>query len=131
MKKPISPTLHSSLDYVFGSVLMTAPVALGLDRKLVKNYATLAAGIGSMNAMTDTPAGIKRVLPLRVHKYMDLAVLGGLAIAAGSRSVRSDKKAMSFHMAFMGLSLVQFILTDFNAGKNRKIPLRKVDYCYG
>ena len=115
MKKPVSPAMHSAIDYALGGALMTIPAAIGMNDKTAANYRKLAVGVSSLTAMTDTPAGIKKMVPLKVHQMMDAGLLAGLALATAAKGLRRDKKAMIFHLSVIGMLAMNYMLTDYNA----------------
>jgi hypothetical protein len=114
MKKPITPAMHGTIDYVMGTALFAAPTLLGINQKAARNYRRTASLITALNAMTDTPAGIRKMVPMKVHQAADASVLAGLALATTAKSVRTDKKALIFHCAFFAMALTQYMLTDYN-----------------
>jgi hypothetical protein len=114
MQKLLSPKAHSVLDYVFSGIELAAPPLLGLNSKAVRTYQALGAGYTLVNALTRTPAGIKRLIPFKTHQKVDLGVLAGLSILGLASFIRKDKKALRFHLGFLALAITHYILTDYN-----------------
>lgn len=115
MKKIISPKMHGILDYALGSMLLTLPGQLGVNNTATKNYRLLATGMTAMNAMTDTPAGLKKMIPLKMHQKADASLLAALAIATFSDTIRKDPKTLGFHLGLLGLAGLQYAMTDYDA----------------
>jgi hypothetical protein len=80
MRKPITPKIHGILDYALAGVQMIVPAALGFNRKVVRTYLDLGAGFLGVNALTNTPVGIKRVISMKDHQRADAAFLTTLTL---------------------------------------------------
>ncbi|HEX9981055.1 MAG TPA: hypothetical protein VGB50_10885 [Flavobacterium sp.] len=115
MNKPINTKMHGIIDYAMGSALAVLPAALGLGPTAVKSYMGIAGNILAMNAMTDSPVGMKKVMSVKAHRNADIATLGGLALMTMAKPFRKDRKALYFHLGFLSLALAEFLLTDFNS----------------
>ena len=115
MNKPITPKMHGMIDYAMGSALAVLPKVIGLNPAAVNTYMGVAGNILAVNAMTDTPAGVSRVMSVDAHRKADMATLGGLAMLTFAKPFRHDKKALGFHLGFLTLALAEFLLTDFNS----------------
>ncbi|RZJ31987.1 MAG: hypothetical protein EOO48_00350 [Flavobacterium sp.] len=115
MKKIISPKMHGMMDYALGTALMTLPAMVGVNEKASGNYRKLAAGMSTLNVLTDTPAGLRKVIPFKTHKKADAGLLGMLALATMSKTIRKDPKALAFHLALLGVAGLNYALTDYNA----------------
>ncbi len=115
MKKPISPKTHAIMDYVMAGTLLAAPKLLGSSSSMCKTYGAVGLGILGQNAFSDTPAAIKRAIPLNIHKHADTAILAGLALCTLTKAIRNDKKALGVHVGLLALLTTQYLLTDFKA----------------
>lgn len=116
MKKPVTPTAHGVIDYVFSGVQLAAPTLLGLNSTAARTYGALGAGFTLVNALTDTPAGIKKKIPFTGHQKADIGFLAGMSLLTLTSFIRKDKKALGFHLAFLALAAANYILTDYKAG---------------
>jgi hypothetical protein len=114
MKKPVSPTAHGIIDYVFSGVQAATPFLLSLNPATKKTYAALSTGFTIVNALTNTKAGIKPVIPFRGHQKADIGFLAGLGLLTFAGFIRNDKKSRLFHLAFLGLAVAHYLLTDYN-----------------
>jgi hypothetical protein len=114
MRKPITPKIHGILDYALAGVQMIVPAALGFNRKVVRTYLDLGAGFLGVNALTDTPVGIKRVISMKDHQRADAAFLTTLTLLTFTKTMEKDKRALAFHFGVLALSLAHYALTDYD-----------------
>lgn len=115
MKKPIKAGMHGTIDYIFSGLQMILPAAIGVNKKAVKTFAAVASGFTAMNALTDTPAGIKKVIPFKTQGKIDMANLGGLALLTFAPAVRNDKRALAFHLIFLAAATANYLFTDYDS----------------
>lgn len=113
--KPVKPIHHGIIDYIFSTIQMSAPAVLGLNKKVVKTYATLGAGFLAVNAFTDTPVGLAKKLSFKTHQKLDASFLATLAGLSFTKSIRKDKRALAFHLAFLATAAAHYMLTDYDA----------------
>ncbi len=118
MNKPISPKVHGIIDYVMGGALAVLPKAIGLNSDAVKAYGGLAANFLVVDALTDTPVGLKKVMSCGTHKKADLATLGTLALMSLAKPFRQDRRALAFHIGLLALTSAQYMLTDYDKNQN-------------
>lgn len=111
--KVISPKTHGILDYIVSGIQIAAPALIGMNSTAQRTYQSLGAGMALNNAFTDTPAGIKRKIPFKTHKKADLGLLLGFSLLTFADFIKKDKKALPFHLVFLGIALSQYLLTDF------------------
>lgn len=115
MDKPIKPIAHGIFDYLFAGIQLFLPSALNLNKKVVKSYQKKGLGFLAVNALTDTPVGVKKVISLKTHQKIDAVALGGLALMTASKMIRKDKKARLFHLLYFAAATTNFLLTDYDA----------------
>src|SRR5687768_9447620 len=113
-RKPITAKTHGIIDYAIGSVLMAAPSMLPMNKKARNTYLGVAAGMSGLNSMTDTPVGIKRTLSFKDHQKADAGLLAGMALLAATPMIRKDRTALYFHLGFLALAALHYVLTDYN-----------------
>ena len=114
MQKPLSPTTHGVLDYVFSGVQMAAPALLKLNTNAARTYQVLGAGYTLVNALTDTRAGVKHLIPFKTHQRVDLGFLAGMSLLSAVSYIRKDNKALRFHLGFLAIAITHYLLTDYN-----------------
>lgn len=114
-KKPVTPAVHGIIDYVLSGIQLTVPSLLGLNDQATKTYQGLGSGFLAMNALSDTPVGIKRTISFKGHQQADAAFLTGLSLLIFSNFIHKDRKVLSFHLSFLTVAITHYILTDYNA----------------
>ena len=80
----IAPRFHGLLDYAVALTLVTAPIALDFGSiSLAAFVIPLVAGLGlaGYSLVTDYSAGVRRLLPWRVHLALD-AIAGVCLVMA-------------------------------------------------
>ncbi len=80
--KIISDRMHGILDYITVLVFALAPVVLGLAGTAALISYALALIHFAMTALSDMPLGIARIIPLKLHALVELAVGPILVVGA-------------------------------------------------
>lgn len=121
MEKPISPTLHGTLDYSTMAAALAAPKLLGFPQRAALATYSLAAGYLAMSALTDYPPALKRAVPLKAHAITDMAL--GLALPAVPWlfGFSGDKRSRNFFLALTGITMVVTAMTDWQEGSRRRV----------
>jgi hypothetical protein len=114
MKKPIDAKLHGMLDYGFAAINLVGPALLKLPKQTKNIYAGIAGTVVSVNAVTDTPVGLKPVMSFKNHQKADLSLLGTLALLTVSKPIREHRPSLYFHLGMLAAAITQYALTDFN-----------------
>jgi hypothetical protein len=110
----ISPRFHGLLD--FGSAAVMAASARGLDliepaRRTVDVWAVAYA---ALSALTDSPAGVRRVVPFRVHGTVDRALTLALPVLPWLVGFSRDRRARSLFLGLAAVTAVVTMLTDWS-----------------
>lgn len=115
MKKPISPTIHGTLDYSTMAATLAAPTLLDFPGRAARTAYALAAGYLALSALTNYPPAVRRVIPLKAHGATDVVL--GLALPAlpWVLGFRRHKRARNFFLALTGITMVVTALTDWDA----------------
>ena len=114
MRKPITPHVHGMLDYAIGAGLLFLPAAIGLNKKAVRSYQAIGTAILSVNSLTDTSTGIKRVLTMKSHQKADASLLASVMLSTLTPTFRKERKEMIFHAAFLAITTAQYMMTDYD-----------------
>ena len=114
MKKPVDAKLHGIIDYAFAGVQLFGPSVLGLNKNFVNTYRVLGTAFTGVNAVTNTPVGLTNTLSMKSHQKADATFLATLATMTFSHLIKDQKKALAFHLGFLGLALVNYALTDYS-----------------
>lgn len=112
--KPISPEQHGIIDYVFSGIQLGGPAAIGMNKKATRAYQILGTKFLLVNTLTDTPAGIKKVISFKDHQKLDIAFIAGLSLLTFYKPIRKNRKALCFHLGFLSTAITHYLLTDYN-----------------
>jgi hypothetical protein len=80
--KILSDTAHGILDYVTVAVFALAPSLLGLTGTAALISYALAVIHLAMTVLTDMPLGVIKIIPLKLHALVELAVGPVLVVGA-------------------------------------------------
>ena len=119
MDKPLTPTAHAALDYALGATLLTAPHVLRLSRRARVFFGAFGALAGVVNALTDTPLSVRRVIPFRTHRLIDLATDPVYLTVPVLSGIVREPRARSLWLVTTALLLGAVALTDWDAPTDR------------
>ena len=120
----IGPRLHGWLDDVVVLVYLVGAFALGLSG------GALAIAVGgailhfALTRFTDYPQGTFKVIPFRVHAFIELGE--GLAVLAATLAFTGDRPLVQrLFLGVMGASqLGAFALSDYSTPRTPSTPPR-------
>lgn len=112
--KPITPKMHGIIDYIFSTVQAAGPEVLQLPQETKNIYRGAAAGFLAVNALTDTPVGICKVLSMKQHQLADVSMLAGMSLLTLLPIVRNNRKTLIFHLSFLTIAVAHYVLTDYS-----------------
>jgi len=115
--KPITAGLHNLTDYAFGITLMTVPNLIGANADAIKIYRILAIEIFLYSAFTKQPYAIKPLIPMHVHRKIDIGNLTMLGLLHFYREINRDKRTSLFNIGMIALGMTTVLLTDWTRGK--------------
>jgi|SRR5690606_4965529 len=115
--KPIKPVHHGIIDYGYAAVQLAAPTVLGLNKKTVKLHQLLGLKVLGLNALTDSPTGLKPIVSFEAHQKADLALIGSMAAMTGLKHIRNKRRSLIFHLTMVGLAAAHYLLTDYSSGR--------------
>ena len=121
-KKFLRPELHAAADYGMVAMHLLAPSVLGLKGSARALCYFFALVQGTLNAFTDQPLAVKRVVPFKIHGELEkfsAPVYLGLPRLSGAMS---QKNAVFFN-AFFFLLVAVYNLTAWDADANEPDPL--------
>jgi hypothetical protein len=114
--KPLSPTLHGSLDYVTVLLFLAAPTLIGLTGAAAAVAYVLAGVHALMTLATDFPLGAARVLPFAYHGWVERVV--GPVLIVLPFGLGFEVPGRTFYVA-MGLIIVLVGLLSNYQGARR------------
>jgi hypothetical protein len=119
-RKPLKPVAHGIADYVISAANIVVPTLLHLNPNAVKLFTTLSGSMLFLNGLTNTPVGIKKQLSFQDHKKADLVLLAGMSLLPLLGMIRKNRKTLYYTLGFLGLAAVNYVLTDYKAGRETK-----------
>ena len=118
---PIPAFVHGVLGYVFGVLLIAAPFLLDFDSGAA-TAVSIVLGVTMLvvEAASDLPTGLAKVVPVSVHVVLDF-VLAAALIAAPFLFGFSDKGGATSLFLVLGVAGVLItIATRFLPGRERQ-----------
>lgn len=113
MKKPITPKMHGLIDYAFAAALFTVPAWIGCNAKTVKLYRGIAVEVLLYGAMTRHSLAPVPVIPMKVHKVVDIVNLSALSLLTGYKGIRKNPKATGFNLGMVASGIAAVLLTQW------------------
>lgn len=117
--KPITSGTHNLTDYAFGIALMTIPKLIGADASATKIYRLLALQIFLYSAFTKQPYALKPLIPMPVHRKIDVGNLTLLGLLHLYRKINANKRTSLFNLGMIALGITTVLLTDWKGGKGK------------
>lgn len=114
-KRPIGPTAHGAVDYAFAAMNTMAPALFGLTVPAKAICYGFAASQGLLNALTDHPLAVKKVVPLRVHGEVETPYLPAILALPWITGALKQRNARMYFGAFFAVACANYFLTDYNA----------------
>ena len=115
MRKPITPKQHGAIDYGFLVIALAGPTLLGLNGTAKVLFAALGLVQGTLNAFSDHPLALKRVVPFRVHGRLELGGVPVYFLLPILLGAIDGTRALVFYLGAGALLLTVFALTDWKA----------------
>jgi hypothetical protein len=118
-KEPVKPRTHGVVDYVFSGIQLAAPMLIRMNPKAANTFRAIGSSFLLLNALTDTPYGVKRVVSFKDHQRADGIFLAGLSLLPFLKFIGTNKKTLFFTLGFLGTALTHYMLTDYKAGSGK------------
>ncbi len=115
MRKPLSPEKHAVVDYGFLAANLAVPTLLGAATGTRALFAAFGAVQGTLNAFTDQPLAVRRLVPFKVHGQVEKASLPVFALVPLLVGVHRDRRGRWFWAASAAALLAAYNLTDWDA----------------
>ena len=115
MSKPITPKRHGAIDYGFLVVGLVGPSLLGLNGAARVVFGLLALAQGTLNAFTDHPLALKRVVPFRLHGRLELGGLPIYVVLPIVTGALEGARAYALYFGAGAVLLAVYVLTDWKA----------------
>lgn len=114
MRRPISPAMHSALDYTTAAATAVAPRLLGFPPAATRASRAFAGAYTPFAAMTRTPAAVKPKIPLRTHRNADMMMAMVLPALPWLLGFAEHKAARNFFLGLTAITVVATLLTDWD-----------------
>ncbi len=109
--KPISKTTHGLIDYVFAAALFSVPKLIGCNPKTVKLYRGIALEVVLYSALSKDKLAPLPLVPMKVHKVIDIVNLGTLGLLSTYKGIRKRPKAIAFNLGMLAMGVTTVLLT--------------------
>ena len=117
--KPIGPRTHGAIDYVFAAANSLAPTLFNFrGRARALSYA-FASSQGLLNAFTDQPLAVRRVVPFSLHGRLETFFVPALVVLPWLAGALKQRAARRYFLAFFGIALTHYLLTDYRHDERR------------
>lgn len=117
--QPIGPGAHGAIDYGFVTLQALAPSLFGLNGSAQSCCYAFAAAQGVLNALTDQPLALKRVVSFRVHGQLETPLLPALLLLPWATGALKQRNARRYFFSFFAVALANYVLTDYRANERR------------
>lgn len=121
-ERPITPTVHGAIDHGFAANLLT-PTLLGLTGPAKAICYGFAAAQGPMNAPTDHPLAIEKVVPFRTHGELEAPLLPAILLLPLAIGAFKQRNARLDFGAYSAAAMANSFLTDCNAHDRLSPPV--------
>lgn len=118
--KIISPKLHCMLDYAVSVTQIVVPKLLGLPTSVQKTGLAVGSTILTLTSLTKSPVAAKPIIPFKTHYALDVPAVAGLALLTFTEDIRTNKKALIFHLGILTMVTLNVLLTDTGTAKSNK-----------
>ena len=115
MNKPISPRLHSIIDYGFLAGNLVLPRMIGASTATCRLFAGFGLVQGTLNALTVQPFAVKKVVPFPVHGLVEKSSLPVYLLAPLVAKVHRDPRGRAYWIALGVILVAVYNLTDWSA----------------
>ena len=120
MRQPIKVRGHSLIDYGFGAAAVGGPALLGFRGAARALPLGLAATQGALNAFTDQPYAIKRIVPFKLHGRSEKLAVPAFALAVAASGALGQPGAKAYFGGLIGALATVYTLTDWDARPPRR-----------
>lgn len=118
--KIISPKMHCILDYALSTIQIVVPKLLGLPASVQKTGLAVGSTVLTLTSLTKSPVAAKPIIPFKTHYALDVPAVAGLALLTFSDDIRTNRKALIFHLGVLTVATLNVLLTDTGTDKPKK-----------
>ena len=113
--KPITPRMHSVIDYGFAAGNLLLPSLLGSSGKARALFAAFGLTQGALNALTVQPFALDQVVPFRAHGLIEknsAPIYFGVPLLLG---IHRETTARALWLTIGAALITVYNLTDWDA----------------
>jgi len=114
--KKLSPAAHGILDYVTVLFLFISPSLFRMETPGSALSYALAVVHLFLTLFTDFPAGILKIIPLRIHGLIELIVAIGLLVVAISFRILDYTVSFYFYLIFSVILFIVWAVSEYRIG---------------
>ncbi len=111
----INSKLHGIIDYLVVIFLWLSPTLFGLEPKTALFTYALGGIHLLLTIFTATSTGLIKLIPFRVHGWIELVVSIALVGAAFYLGNLEGDVSRNFYLGFAGAVFTVFLLTDYRS----------------
>ncbi len=115
MRQPIKDEAHSLIDYGFAAVSSLGPLVLGLHGPARAIPLAWGVGQGVLNAFTDQPYALRRVVSFRRHGDAEAVALPAFLATVALTRPFEQRRAKLFLGVLLTALVSNYALTDYDA----------------
>lgn len=117
--KPIKRRAHGAADYAFLAANLAAPSLFGLKGP-ASALSYLFGGVqGGLNALTDQPLALKRLIPFRAHGTAELLSIPLFVTLPWLTGALEEPRSRNYFLALTAALVTVYNLTDWDASPER------------
>lgn len=105
--------MHGLVDYAFALALLTVPKIIGCNRKTVGMYREIATEVILYTAFTKQPVALFPLIPMKIHKNIDIANLSILGLLTMYKGIRRSSKSIAFNCGMVAMGATTVLLTQW------------------
>ena len=127
LSHPIGPRAHGIIDYGFVTLQALAPTLFNLHGPAKTLCYAFAGTQGVLNALTNQPYAVKRVVPFRVHGQLETPFVPALLLLPYLTGALKQRNARRYFISFFAVALTNYLLTDYQAQERKgseRLPKR-------
>lgn len=124
---PIDPRTHGIVDYAFVATQLLAPTLLRLKGPARGLCYFFAGSQGVLNALTDHPVAVRRLIPFKDHGRLEVPFVPALVALPFLTGATRQRRARRYFFLFYLIATANFVLTDYNAHDRRTASRRRSD----
>jgi hypothetical protein len=115
MAKPLTPRLHSLIDYGLLGGNLLLPRLLTRTRRLRTVFASFALIQGGLTAITAQPFAVRKLVPFRLHGLIEKCSTPVYVLVPLLAGVWREPKVRAYWIALFAALVAVYNLTDWDA----------------